>query len=95
MLETRFIATADEYCDVFLKRLQSINNAASVMAVADESATSEDYKVHKGQTAALFVFGAKYVDWLDIWRGTKTRTLKNTLAPLDYIMSTLRTKARV
>lgn len=95
LLETRFTATADEYCDVFLKRLQSVNNAASVMAAADESAMAEDYKVHKGQAAALFVFGTKEVEWLDIWRGTKTRTLKNTLAPLDYMMSTLRTEAGV
>lgn len=48
------------------------------MEAANETAMAEDYKVHKGRATALFVFGTKDVDWLDIWRGSNAEKYTHT-----------------
>lgn len=93
-MKCKLSTTVDEYCDTFLKLLQGVNNGATLIANRQNNEiVVDDYKIPKGIAAALFVFGTEEVHWLNIWRGTKTRTLNCIFWPLEQLMSTLRAES--
>lgn len=79
-LSTKFVTTADDYCNRFLTRLQSLNNAAQALSPASANPADNKYKYTREQAAAIFVVGTEAIEWLANWRDTRAITSENTYA---------------
>lgn len=93
LLYVRFVSTADEYTDRFLAVYQSVNNAADAMNTLQAAQLHRGYHVGAGQASAIFVRGTKRIEWVTIWRDTRAYTASNEYAPLQTLMSSLRSVA--
>ena len=51
------------------------------------------YRIGDGQASALFVAGTKRIEWLSSWRDTRAYEADNKYAPIQVLMSSLRSVA--
>ncbi|KAI0994686.1 hypothetical protein K3495_g13495 [Podosphaera aphanis] len=89
-MSVRLISSVDDHNDRFLASLQNVNNAAD--GISFQSA-NPGYRIGNGQASANFLMGTRRIDWLSTWRNTRAHDANNEYAPLQVLMSTLRSMA--
>ena len=90
--QTKMTATADEYCNEFLRNLISVNNAAESMFTVNprNSDTLNPYTVQPGLASIFFVLGIDDEPWLDTLRQIRTTTADSCYVPLNAMIATIR-----
>lgn len=94
LLNAKFVATAEDYCDKFMQNYFSVKGSAESMIPHSPKIESPDpFVIPQGVASNLFIIGTESVEWLSTWRQTKVFYSSNYFVLPETMMSTLRQAA--